>query len=230
MTAQAATTPSTPRTPDAAMGLMNPHPLTPAPEPCYSYDNLTAADTTALCERFGIPTPTPDVPFADCAGQKGYDPKTLYFSLQNTTDPRLMIAAAVIRGTVRRLPDDARLAPQPHRASGPARPDLFAGVPTYARATEGQTAAPRTPAPRAPATRPVTPRPATAANPEMQRKIIDLAPNPAKPGSNRAMRYELYKVGMTLAEARAAGVKQTDIERHVAQGLVKLSPQEGGEG
>jgi hypothetical protein len=57
----------------------------------------------------------------------------------------------------------------------------------------------------------------------MQRVIIEVAPNPAKPGSNRAARYALYRVGMTLADARAAGVKQTDIERHVAQGLIKLT-------
>lgn len=43
------------------------------------------------------------------------------------------------------------------------------------------------------------------------RVIVSVAPNPKRPGSASHARYELYRVGMTVDEAIAAGVKREDI-------------------
>ncbi len=43
------------------------------------------------------------------------------------------------------------------------------------------------------------------------RIVISVRPNPKKPGSASYDRYELYRVGMTVDEAIAAGVKREDV-------------------
>lgn len=43
------------------------------------------------------------------------------------------------------------------------------------------------------------------------RVIVSVVPNPKRPGSASHARYELYRVGMTVDEAIAAGVKREDI-------------------
>lgn len=43
------------------------------------------------------------------------------------------------------------------------------------------------------------------------RIIVSVAPNPKRPGSASHARYELYRVGMTVDEAIAAGVRREDI-------------------
>jgi hypothetical protein len=43
------------------------------------------------------------------------------------------------------------------------------------------------------------------------RVIVSVLPNPKRPGSASFDRYALYRVGMTVDEAIAAGVKREDI-------------------
>lgn len=43
------------------------------------------------------------------------------------------------------------------------------------------------------------------------RVIVNIVPNPKRPGSASHARYELYRAGMTVDEAIAAGVKREDI-------------------
>lgn len=43
------------------------------------------------------------------------------------------------------------------------------------------------------------------------RVIVAIRPNPKRPGSASHARYELYRLGMTVDEAIAAGVKREDI-------------------
>ena len=57
-------------------------------------------------------------------------------------------------------------------------------------------------------------------------KITKLAKdNPRREGSNRAKRFDVYKNGMTVAQAlEYEGVLPTGIRTDVADGLIKLTP------
>ena len=56
------------------------------------------------------------------------------------------------------------------------------------------------------------------------RIIVEVAPNPKKPGSASFDRFALYRVGMSVDEAIAAGVKREDIawDSDTKRGFIKL--------
>lgn len=65
------------------------------------------------------------------------------------------------------------------------------------------------------------PRPARAPRSQTvtdPRVVVSMVPNPKRPGSASHARYELYRVGMTVDEAIAAGVKREDIAWDSAPG------------
>lgn len=66
----------------------------------------------------------------------------------------------------------------------------------------------RTRAPRAPKSDP--------------RVVVDVAPNPKKPGSQSHERYAIWRVGMTVSEALAAGLTGADVKWDTERGYVKL--------
>lgn len=54
------------------------------------------------------------------------------------------------------------------------------------------------------------------------RVIVEIAPNPKKPGSLSHARYALYVVGMSVDAALAAGVRQEDIRYDSSRGFIKF--------
>jgi hypothetical protein len=48
--------------------------------------------------------------------------------------------------------------------------------------------------------------------------------NPKRPGSHAAIRFDKYVSGMTIREAKAAGLKATDIAYDERHGFITLSP------
>lgn len=159
---------------------------TPGYTPAFNLKALAPADVSAICAHFHLPLPTPDVPLEAIASAAALTPQSIYADLSDTTDIRLMIAAAALRGSLTRLPPDPRLNPLPHKK---------APVKTPKTAAEAERSPPPPPVP-------------VAAD---RRVLVSVAPNPKRPGSASRDRYNLYKVGMTEPELIATGVLAADL-------------------
>lgn len=70
----------------------------------------------------------------------------------------------------------------------------------------------------APGTRPATQQTTSAL--AMTDTIVSVAPNPKKPGSSTRERYEHWRVGETLTQARARGLTMADIKWDIEHGFV----------
>ena len=163
----------------------------------YSVDRLAPPDISALCHHLSLPLPTPDVPLATVVQDAGLTPADIYNRLSRTTDIRLMIAAAAMRG-VTRLPADPRLDPKPH-----------ARAPVKVPRTEAE--ASRNPAP-------LPPRPAPGT-----RVLVSVVPNPKKKGSESWTRFQLYEVGLTEAQLVERGLRTADIRWDTERSFVTWS-------
>lgn len=72
-------------------------------------------------------------------------------------------------------------------------------------------------------------------SPRMTRSELDDVPGeavigtvgecPSKAGSSRAERFAVYKVGKTVAECLAEGLRAKDIRRHLADGIISLKKE-----
>jgi hypothetical protein len=175
----------------------------------YSTDSLTHIDIQVLCAALNVPTPTPDVTLDTCLRTKGLTPEAAFHALRNSTDVKVMIAAAALRGKVTRLAPDPRLNPRPLPPLKPAQTAGDGATPPVKRT--GRTRVPLTDA--------------TDAYDALRVSYV-ASPNPKKPDSLRYARYELYQVGLTVAELKAKGLRARDVEGDVERGFVRLSPPE----
>lgn len=78
---------------------------------------------------------------------------------------------------------------------------------------------------RTPASRPSgTPRDTSRQKPKIRddRRVLAVVPNPKRPGSASHARYELWKVGMTITEARVAGLTSGDVQHDISKGFITL--------
>jgi hypothetical protein len=163
----------------------------------YTCANLTPADIVALCSRFDLPLPTPDVPLDRIVQDRGLTPAELFRALENTTEVRLMIAAAALQTALtKKLPPDPRLDPKPH-----------AKAPVKKPATPAE--AERNPVPPPP---PVPPA---------RRQLISVSANPKKKGSASWDRFALYEVGLTENQLIGRGLLAADIRWDTQRGFVK---------
>lgn len=157
---------------------------------------LSTRDIQAICRYMKFPTPTPDVDFDELLCTNNHTRESLYVSLSRAIDLDVMIATAALRQGVTRVPDDKRLKPEPH-----------------AKAAKREAGAERAP-------RSATPR--DLDDLQADAVIEAVAECPSKPGSERALRFALYKVGATLGDVIAAGVRPKDIRRHIADGSITV--------
>lgn len=187
--------------------------------PVFTTEHLTPQNQHALCDHFHLPTPTPDVPIDRLLEAAGLTLQSAYDALRCTTDVRLMIAAAAIRGgvaelrpgarvTVSRLPDGSqfsRLPPDPRLSPAPM-PKLShaAPRPDSSRSTAGSD---RSVDLSSPWTAPGS-------------VVVSVAPNPKRPGSASHVRYAAYRRGATAADLRAAGLTIADFRWDRERGYV----------
>lgn len=54
-------------------------------------------------------------------------------------------------------------------------------------------------------------------------RVVSIAPNPKKVGSATHGRYTIWQVGMTKADALAAGLTRADIAYDVKKGFVRFA-------
>lgn len=76
-----------------------------------------------------------------------------------------------------------------------------------------------------PATTPRTPKVSRTTTPGVfsdTTRITEVGENPKKPGSASHARFALYRAGMTVAEALAAGVTKGDVRWDMERGHIKL--------
>lgn len=184
-----------------------------------SYEHLTPADVQALCGALRVPTPTPDVPLEHCARSAGFpSAEDVFAALSGSTDVRVMIAAAALRG-ITILPRDPRLSPAPLPPCGPPRPPLASGEivphPTYTSPVRAPRGAPAT----APAGAGAPPWTLPGA------RVASVAPNPKKAGTASHARYALYRVGLTAAELRELGLSPADLRWDGERGHVTWSAE-----
>ena len=168
----------------------------------YTTAALRPQDISALCSFLELPLPTPDVPLDRILEDAGLTLADAWKATQGTTDIRVMIAAAALRGAITVCPKDPRLDPLPHRKA-PVR------TPTTDEERE------RSPAAPAAATR--------AASASGDRVLEYVSANPKKPGSAAHERFALYKVGMTADELVASGVRKADLRWDAERGFVRWS-------
>jgi hypothetical protein len=168
---------------------------TPGLSATYTCARLAPADIEAICDRFTLPLPTPDVPLDVILQDFGRTPQQIWAELADTTDVRLMIAAAALRGDLTQLPPDPRLSPKPY----PKSP---------VKAPRSAAEAARSPAPPPPKV------------PPARRQLTSVAPNPKKRGSASWDRYALYVVGATEPELISRGLLAADIRWDTQRGFV----------
>lgn len=187
----------------------------PDHEQGFTLDNLTPRDRTLLCDyvfhNFPLLKNQEEIDqnlgdlerMMDAAA---LTPVALYRHLRNATTIPLMIAAAALR-YVRRLPDDPRLAPQPH----PPAPVKV----------------PKTPLERARARKENTTLPASLAG----EYVIAVVPNPKRKGTAAYERFQKYRVGISRAELRALGLNGGDFRYDAEHHYVSWgdSPRPEGE-
>lgn len=58
--------------------------------------------------------------------------------------------------------------------------------------------------------------------------ILEVAPNPKKPGSSTFERYKHWEVGITVAEAMRRGLTRADVNWDIERGFVKIGPPTSG--
>ena len=183
---------------------------------------LTPIDVKALCSRFSLPVPTPDVSLATIVNSSGQTAEGLYDQLATTTDVRLMIAAHAIRCGVRQLPPDPQLKPAklPPLRHAPAKtPAIVHGKPTLSMnereemvthgSVTGRLTEPKRPRTRVPA----------------DHVLTRLAPNPRKRGTETYDRYERYQLGCTVEELVARGVRRGDCIWDLDHQYIEFAPK-----
>jgi hypothetical protein len=170
-----------------------PHPAFAGIEQGFSLDNLSSSDRVALSSYMVNTFPVTQsadgvipAPLEDLMTQAGIAPVALWHSLRNTTDIRLMIAAAALR-SVTRLPDDPRLDPKPHDRAPVKSP----------RSPEEATRQRRVPVTSA----------ASAGE-----YVASVVQNPKRRGTAAWDRYAQYQVGMSRAQLRDLGLTHTDFK------------------
>lgn len=57
------------------------------------------------------------------------------------------------------------------------------------------------------------------------RRVATVVPNPKRPGSASHARFELWRPGMTISEARAAGLTAGDVVHDISKGFITLEDQ-----
>lgn len=184
----------------------------PEMEESFSLDNLTAKDKHLLADyvfhNFPITRNSEEIgeaitdPLERMLAAVGMEPKWLWINMSGVKTVELMIAAAALR-CVRRLPDDPRLDPLPH---APAPVKL-----------------PRTPEERLRAKREEKRAPVSATGDY----LIAVAANPKRKGSASWDRFNLYRVGLSRAQLRAAGLSTADFRYDTDHGYISWGDERG---
>jgi hypothetical protein len=186
-------------------------------QPTFTPEDLTDRERQSICGALGIsPAPAPPSLFEDHLFLCGYTPEATWAALAKTTDVRVMIAAAALRGRVTRLPPDPRLNPLPLPTSV-----VQPGPHTAADAKSRGQAAPRLNGRQRSDFRTPNGKPLHT---QLTSVLTYAAPNPKKPGSGTWQRYQNYVPGRTVAELLAAGITRGDIAWDVSRGFVTFAP------
>jgi hypothetical protein len=185
-------------------------------QPTFTPEDLTDRERQSICGALGIsPAPAPPSLFEDHLFLCGYTPEATWAALAKTTDVRVMIAAAALRGRVTRLPPDPRLNPLPL-----PRSDSQPGPATDPASKTGTRAAPGHPRPLTGAKNAKNGKPAHL---NSAATVTYVALNPKKPGSSSHTRYSHYAPGRSVAELLAAGLTRADIAWDVSRGFVTFA-------
>lgn len=127
------------------------------------------------------------------------------------SDIRAQIDAFVAAGRVTRLPaTDARILPRKRSLNWDQLGGPSADGAAVVAAVQSQSRAPR-----------ATSRSAEGW-PSDSARIVHVGPCESAPGSKRAARYQLWRVGMTVREAREAGARLSDLRRDQAAGRILI--------
>lgn len=169
-------------------------PLVRGAEQAFSLDNLTPRDREVLLEHMKTSLGGAYSSLEEALDESGMTPVALYHSLRHSISLPLMIAAAALR-SVKRLPDDARLNPAPHRKA-PVRN-------------------PRTDEERA-----RSPRPTSLPTSSTGEFLDSVAPNPKRAGSASWDRYQLYEAGLSRSELLARGLRSADLKYDTDHGFI----------
>jgi hypothetical protein len=165
------------------------------------YQNLTVVDKQTICNMFHLPMPTPDVTFEMIIAQEKIHPADLFVRLERSRDLRAMIAAAALRGRVKRCPDDAQLHPKPYPKAPIAKPK-----------DDQEKSRQASPASK-PASRTIN----------STRVLLTVKPNPKREGSAARDRYALYKLGQTEAQLLELGLWRSDFRHDTQHGFITWS-------
>ena len=167
---------------------------------------LKPQDVQAICRELKLPIPTPDVPLDAILEASGLTPAAVFTRLERCTSVDAMIAAAVLRRGVTVVARDPRLNPAPHRLRWDLTPEARSGRPRPA-ATDRKIADP--------------------GMPPADHVVLTVGECGSAAGSKRAVRFERYKVGLTVHElcAGEGGLKGSDIRRHISEGRITFGPR-----
>lgn len=166
----------------------------------YGIDALKPQDIHAICRELKLPLPTPNTNLRTILEARSLSISEVYVRIHKSMKLDVMIAAAALQKGVKVMPKDPRLNPIPYKLRWDLTEEGKAGKPKPVQSETGM--------------------------PANDWFITSIGECASAPGSKRAARYALYAIGKNVDQLKNAGVKGSDIRRHIADGLITFGPRE----